>query len=82
MKNPENHQVNITFRTAVQTERDTYEFLKSVPKEKGMTIKEYICLLVKKETNGPSVSLTARDIEDIIRNTVDAMKEEDGDIFK
>lgn len=82
MRNPENHQVNITFRNAVPAERETYEFLKRVPKENGMTIKEYICILVKKETSGTSVSLTARDIEDIIRKTVDAMKEEDGNIFK
>lgn len=62
--------IHVSFRGDVDMESETYEFIRSEAKRKGMSIKGFLCELVRIYKDGTSTTFDKSEIEEIIRKTV------------
>ena len=62
--------IHVSFRKDVVVESEAYEFIRSEARKNGMTIKGFLCELVKTYKGGSSTTFSKAEIEEIIKKTV------------
>lgn len=62
--------LHVSFRKEVDAEAEVYEFIRIEAKRKGLSIKGFLCELVRTYKGGTSTTFDKSEIEEIIRKTV------------